>query len=546
MSKRFAAASIYANLDRMDAASLKGWLDWHRALKYPPRYVNLFAAAKMNESAGLLREVKAALPDTTPVWRAYDGRDAWGGQTSEAWTDGNWWARCAMRGLSESAAAALWYSRRVQPHEALIRETGAIVMLLNEAEPVFNARFEAECIRLLGENGIRAAAMCWATGNPANWGDYAHPAIEAEIRAAGKYNALLRCHEYAGFRAEEQNSLIGRFEHILKAYSSYEQPAPDILIGEFGLCRATVQRDAAGQSVIYLDPDVGWRMMPGIGEAEYLDFTNTSAQTYYVPRKVSLSVFDWHGWGTNDSFGVRGARDYLDGLRALCDNHLNFAVEDDVTTNPTPPVVVGNSRPDNLSMPIKAKVVRFGTSGKIRNVRGTWSYTGADVGDASAGDIIVRYEMPIKTGPVSATQTGKWQYVEIMDGDKVKQAGWLWVDGVVWESVVAEPPPVVPDPPVVVEPPPQEPNPYKLYEIRVQTRMTTIEAEHLEQGLLLGMVALAELGVWLDDTNSAQHLENAAKLMRSALRSMSYLAAAPVEVKLLPVVEKSAVDSAAS
>lgn len=542
MTQRYSAASIYANLDRMDAGSLREWLDWHKALKHPPRYVNLFAAAKMNESVQVLREVKAALPKTTPVWRAYDGRDAWGGQASAAWTDGNWWQQCSLRGLSETLAAERWFARRVQPHLNVIRETGAIVMLLNEADPVFNARFEAECIRLLGEEGIRAAAMCWATGNPANWGDYAHPAIEAEIRAAGKYNALLRCHEYAGFKPEEQNSLIGRFEHILKAYENYKQPTPDMLIGEFGLCKATIQRDAAGANMILLDPDVGWRMMPGIGEVQYLDYTHAAAQTYYVPRKASISIFDWHGWGTNDSFGVRGAATYLNALRALCDSHLNFAVEDDVTSNPTPPVVV-NSRPDNLSIPIKARLVRFGASGKTRNLRDTWSYTGADVGDVNAGDIVVRYEIPIKTGPVSANQTGKWQFVEVMSGDTVTAQGWLWADGAVWEAVIAEPPPVVvPDPPT----PPQEPNPHKLYEIRVQTRMTVTEAEHLSKGLLLGMVALAELGVWLDDTNSPHHLENAAKLVRDSLRAFSYLVAAPMEAKLIPVEESAKVDAAAS
>lgn len=330
MTKVYSAASLYANLDRMDTTSLNEWLAWHKALKYAPRYVVLFSAARMNDAPDVLRRVKDTLPDTTIVWRAFDGRDPWGAvpENGKRWDDSNFYMQLEHQNafIAPSKAAQMWLDRRVMPHQKVITETNTVVMLLNEADPVFNAWFEAACIKELGEEGIRAGAFAWAAGTP-DWWDYVKPQIEDAVRMAAKYNALIMPHEYAGVRVEEQNSLINRYTVLHGVYKVLGLPLPDTLIGELALCKARVE----GNKII-LDPDVGWRMM-GVDEIRVVDFLHATIKNWYLPKQVSASIFDWAGWGTNDSFGVRGATRLLDTLRALLDNHLNFEVD---TSNPHP------------------------------------------------------------------------------------------------------------------------------------------------------------------------------------------------------------------
>lgn len=326
----YSAASIYANLDRMDAGSLREWLDWHKSLKFPPRYVVLFSAARMNDAPDAMRLIHRELPETTIVWRAYDGRDPWGAAAAsyKQWDDSNYYRQLKDQNvfILPDKAAEMWVDRRVMPHQKVISETGAVVMLLNEADPLFNAYFEAQAIKALGDEGIRAGAFAWATGTP-DWKDYESDAIRDAVRMAHKYNALVMPHEYAGVKPEEQNSLINRFTALHKVYTDQGLPTPDTLIGELALCKARVEG-----SRIILDPDVGWRMMD-VSETRCVDFLHTTIKTWYLPMQVASSIFDWAGWGTNGSFGVRGAKQLLTTLKALMDAHLNFEVSED---NPHP------------------------------------------------------------------------------------------------------------------------------------------------------------------------------------------------------------------
>lgn len=327
--KLFSAASFYANLDRMDAASLREWLDWHRKLKYPPRYVVLFSAARFYDTPDILRRVHGELPETTIVWRGFDGRDPWGAAPAMEVNDSNFWAFCKSRGIDVKTAAQLWVSRRVLPFANVISETGTVVHLLNEADPKSNAEFEAACIEQMGEEGVRAGAFAWAAGTP-DWPDYQSAQIEDAVKAAARHNALVMVHEYAGTKVEEQNSLINRYATLLDVYTRLRQPRPDVLIGELGACKARVEGDK-----IILDPDIGWRGMP-ISDTQYVDFLHATIKNWYIPKRTSASIFDWEGWGLNGSFGVRGATRLLDTLRALLDSHLNFEVDNTPAPLPAP------------------------------------------------------------------------------------------------------------------------------------------------------------------------------------------------------------------
>ncbi len=173
MTQTFSAASIYGIIDRMAAGDIQRWLDFHKRLKHPPRFINVFTAAKFDQGPDVLRQVKESLPDTIPVWRGYDGKDAWGNipPPELPWTDSSFYLRLWNTSMTSARmAAGLWFERRVKPFLGVIRETGAIIHLLNEAQPLTNASFEAECIRLLGEEGIRAGAFAWTAGTP-DWPD---------------------------------------------------------------------------------------------------------------------------------------------------------------------------------------------------------------------------------------------------------------------------------------------------------------------------------------------------------------------------------------
>lgn len=494
---RYSAASIYGIIDRMNAADLEAWLGWHRRLMHPPRFINVFAAARFAESPAILRQVKNALPDTTPIWRGYDGRDAWGNfpPANVDWNDSNFYLRLWNHSLmTPQMAAGLWYARRVKPYLDVIRETGAIVMLLNEASAVFNAPFETECIRILGEEGLRAAAFRWNTGTP-DWGEYDHPAIAAEVAMAEKYNALVGTHEYCGLTPELQNSLINRFETLTKRFTH----RPDVFIGEFGLALARLENGA-----IKLDPDAGWLEM-GVSEDAYVQFIRAVASTYYIPHKVSFSIFDWIGWGRNGSFGVGRYKQLLDWLAAASDE-LSFTIEDGPMDTPALKI----EKPAEAMIGIRARVKSFGGQ-QSRNLRASWSYTAADIGDVKVGDLVRRFDLPIKDGAVNAASSGKWCYVEVLDASGTITAnGWLWRDGVVWENATQTqeiPVVVVPDKPTEstdvipdekpVDPPPVEtlPTPAQPAEIPAATVISTkayalqIEAMEVQHQLIEAALA---------------------------------------------------------
>jgi len=343
MTKVFSAASLYANLDRMNAASLREWLDWHRKLKYPPRYVVLFSAARFYDTPKVLQKVHDELPETTIVWRGYDGRDPWGYVPLDEVTDANFWLICQKRNIDIKTASQMWVERRVLPFANVLRQTGTVVHLLNEADPKSNAEFEAACIEQMGEEGVRAGAFAWAAGTP-DWPDYQAPQIEAAVRAAARHNTLVMVHEYAGAKVEEQNSLINRYSTLLAVYTRLGLPQPEVLIGELAACKARVE----GNKII-LDPDVGWRGMP-LTDTQYVDFLHTAIKNWYLPKRASAAIFDWAGWGLNDSFGLRGADRLLDTLRALLDSNLNFEVDNTpaplpVPDKPAPPVEIPTPAP---------------------------------------------------------------------------------------------------------------------------------------------------------------------------------------------------------
>jgi hypothetical protein len=493
MKRTYAAASIYGIIDRMDVADIQRWLGWHKKLKYPPRFINVFTAARFNEAPNILRQVRDSLPDTTPVWRGYDGKDAWGNVPPETmkWDDSNYYLRLwnAM-GMGPTLAANLWYTRRVKPYLPVIRETKSIVMLLNEANAIFNAPFETELIRILGEEGVRAAAFRWNTGTP-KWAEYWHELIAAEVAMAEKYDTLIGPHEYSGLTAELQNSLINRNQTLVKLFKK----APDVFIGEFGLALAKKVEDE-----IQLDPDAGWLEM-GVSEDAYTRFIRETAMAWYVPNKVSFSVFDWIGWGRNGSFGVGRYEKVLDGLIDLSEL-MSFSVEDAAVDTPTTPIIM--ERPAEVSSSVRARVKSI--PGGTRNLRARYNYAATDVGDLKAGDVVRRFDIPTHDGLVNATTSGKWCFVEVLDGDTVKQAGWTWKDNIVWESVTAtQETPVVVDPTPEPQPDPTVPPPETLPDgvplgtvthKRYSLEIKTTEAQHqlIEQALMLILSGIGYLG----------------------------------------------------
>lgn len=453
MTQIYSAASIYGIIDRMDAGEIQRWLDWHKRLHYPPRFINMFTAAKFNEAPNLLRQVRDSLPLTTPIWRGYDGKDAWGNTPNTDWDDSNFyvnlWNHSAM---SPAMAAGMWFARRVKPFVDVIRETGAIIHLLNEAQPMFNAPYETEQIRLLGEEGIRAGAFAYAPGTP-DWPDYQQQAIEDEIKMAAKYKALVMTHEYAGIKPEEQNSLINRNQNMVTKYDQLKLDKPDVFIGEFGLAKAAINPHTGK---IDLDANVGWREM-GVSEVQYMDFIKATAKVWYLPNKVSFSVFDWIGWGNNGSFGVSKSRGLLDSL-ITASEWMSFSVEDKAMPLPaTPAPVEIMPRPPEAQRGFRVRVRAI--PAPFRNLRESWDFDSADKGDLTPGDVVRRFDIPIHMGRVSAISTGKWIYVEKLDSDlptaNVIAAGYVWGERITWENLTTSTGEV----PVVVQEPPPQPSP---------------------------------------------------------------------------------------
>ncbi len=466
MTQMYSAASIYGLTDRMDDAAIRAWLNWHQKLKHPPRFINVFTAAKFEQGPNLLRQVRDALPDTTPVWRGYDGKDAWGNPANPEWTDSDFYINMwNFSAASVPVAALMWFERRVKPYLSVIRETNAVVMLLNEATPVFNATFESECMRLMGEEGVRAAAFRWATGTP-DWVDYGQWAIQDAVQMAVKYKAVVGPHEYGGLKPEQRNSLINRFTTLTDLFPADAQP--DVFIGEFGLTVANIDTKT---NEITLDPNRGWRLT-GATEAQYVDdFILPIATTYYVPKKVSFSLYSGPDWGIDGSFGVMKYQGLLDRLIDASEQ-FSFSVEDDKPmVTPTPAPIEIMPRPAEATIGIRMRVKSIPTP--FRNLRESWDYKSKDTGDLLAGDVVRRFGIPIRIGPVSAGSSGKWNYVEKLDSDSptaaVVAAGYVWNDRITWEPLgtATSEVPVVPDPtpdptpeptpePDDLPPPPQE------------------------------------------------------------------------------------------
>jgi len=498
MIQTFSAASIYGIIDRMDATAIQEWLNWHKRLKYPPRFINVFTAATFNDAPSILRQVRASLPNTTPIWRGYDGKDAWGNtpDSTLAWDDSNYYLMLwNNRLMTPQMAAGLWFVRRVKPYVDVIRETGAIIHLLNEAQPLFNAPFETECIRLLGEEGIRAGAFAWAAGTP-DWPDYQQQTIEDEMQMAAKYKALVMTHEYSGIKPEEQNSLINRNQQLITRFDHLKLERPDVFIGEFGLAKAAIDPHTGK---VDLDANAGWHAMD-VSEVQYMDFIKGTAKVWYLPKQVSFSLFDWAGWGNAGSFGVSKSQGLLDSL-ITASEWMSFSVE--ATPTPTLPQNTGEGvitiqRPPEATIGIRMRVKLI--PAPFRNLRASWDYEAADVGDLVPGDVVRRFDIPIHTGRVSALSTGKWIYVEKMDSDlptaKVLAAGYVWGERITWEPLANSTGEVpVVSPPVVTgegETPVVPVTTAKRYSLEIETT----DERHLliEQGLMALLGSLVFLG----------------------------------------------------
>lgn len=462
MVKTYSAASIYGIIDRMDATAIHAWLNWHTRLKYPPRFINVFTAAKFDQGPNILRQVRDCLTDTTPVWRGYDGKNAWGTAETPEWTDENYYINLWNRNAtSAKMAAGMWFARRVKPFVDVIRETGAIVHLLNEAAPVFNAPFETEAMRLLHEEGIRAGAFAWAAGTP-DWPDYSTQSIQDAVAMAAKTNALVMVHEYSGIKPEEQNSLINRNQTLVKLFPK----APDVFLGEFALAKATIEN-----GVIKLDAGRGWLEIP-VSEAEYFQFIQHTANMWYVPNKIAFSLYDWIGWGVNASFGVGNHQGLLD---ELIDASAWMTIQvEDATPTPTLPKNTGEeanqpppqpspvngggstppieivTRPAEAKIGLRARVKSIPT--EYRNLRESWDYRAKKTGELKPGDIVRRFDIPLHSGYVAENSMGNWIYVEKLSDDTtsatVLASGYVWSTRITWENVhpTVEVPVVVPPP----------------------------------------------------------------------------------------------------
>ena len=492
MTKTYSALSIYGIIDRMDSTAITAWLKWHQRLKYPARYINVFTASKFDQGPDILRLVRDRLPDTTPVWRGYDGKNAWGAAESPEWTDANYYINLWNRNAtSPQMAAGMWFARRVKPFLEVIRETGAIVHLLNEAAPVFNAPFETECMRILHEEGVRPGAFAWAAGTP-DWPDYDQQAIKDAVQMAAKCNALVMVHEYAGDKPEEQNSLINRNQTLVKLFPK----PPDVFLGEFALAQATIV-----DGKIILDADAGWGEMD-VSEGAYFQFIQHTTNAWYLPNKVSFSIYDWAGWGRNASFGVGNHQGLLDELIDASE-WMTIEIEPPPQPSPvngggsTPPVEIV-TRPAAAKIGVRARIKSIPT--EYRNMRVSWDYRAEKTGELKVGDVIRRFDIPMHSGPVAENSMGNWIFVEKLSdatsAASVVASGYVWGTRITYETLnpTAEVPVVTPAPEPIPEPQPQLPAvTARRYSLVIETsdeRHALIEAtlmKLLESVVYLGM-----------------------------------------------------------
>lgn len=274
-----ARLSPYVNFDAMDNPSLAACERWVARIK--PKYLQCFAAARWNESRGLIERMRRASPDSTIIWRGY---------AHDSLADEAFYARQHEQGISPVQAAYNWYQYRVKPFRDFIHEHKIVIMLLNEAAPVFNAPFETECIRLLGEDGVRVAAMAWATGTP-DVPEYQHPAILECVRMMHRYNTILNRHEYCNPDPALHNDLVNRYRREWGLFEQMGFLTPETVIGEFGAVKAWLSN-----GVIQLDADAGWRSL-GISEEQYADLLLGLDAAWYRPNGVCWNLYQWGGMG---------------------------------------------------------------------------------------------------------------------------------------------------------------------------------------------------------------------------------------------------------
>lgn len=264
----------YLNFDAMDQASLNRCEAYLKRLQ--PRYIQCFAAARWNESGQLIGRIRSACPDSTIIWRGY---------AHDSLNDESFYANQRAAGLSAVQAAYNWFQYRVKPFEDFIRAHKIAIMLLNEAAPIFNAPFETECIRLLGESGIQAAAMAWSAGTP-DLPDYQHPALLECARAMRRYGSILNRHEYAGRTSALQSDLIYRCSREWALFDSIGLGRPSTVLGEFGIVHAW--RNGG----IHLDAEKGWRAI-GLSEQEYADWILGIDSAWYRRDNICWNLYQW-------------------------------------------------------------------------------------------------------------------------------------------------------------------------------------------------------------------------------------------------------------
>jgi len=478
---RYSAYAPYCNVDGMPPDVLTAYFDHLRTLRYPPRYVTVFTAATYNDAPALLRRHKRELPQTTIVWRGYDGRDPWGAFPAgepDAWNDGNMWEMFARRNIAPDLAAEIWFNWRVKPHLELIRELDLIVMLSNEAAPIPSAAYEAAAIRRAGRENVRVAAFCWATGTPANWTDYTHQDILDMVDAAAQYNALVRPHEYLHPREELRAGLLGRYLRLIDQFKARGHKLPDVLIGEYGATVAELITLPGGAKSIALDAHKGWRKIDGLHDYAYAMLLAAASQAWYQKYAVSFNVFSWWNWGEDGSFGIWNAARFLQTVKELVDtNELTIEVDMPEIKYPNRPVQL-------LDQPGTRAVVTFGTNAAKRNLRFLPNTTpdAVDVGDVAPGDTVTVWDYVWKSNDGTGSR-----WLEYENGVK----GYVWADGAVFTPVVVppvEPPPPPPenpgDPPPVM--PPAEPPPaeeIRDWQIVIPYRGTQTEVIMLQTGV---------------------------------------------------------------
>lgn len=253
-----------------------------------PAYMTVFNAMLWDQSESYITELLNASPTSKIIWRAYP---------QDSVEDAGYYVRAVESGKTAPQAAGEWVAMRLGRWLPFVRRHGLIIKLLNEAAPVFNAPFETEVIRQLGEQGIRCAAMAWATGTP-DLGEYRSLAIADCIRTASKFDAVVNCHEYGSLDPTNENDLVNRFTRITALYRSMGLPLPTVVIGEFGLVGF---KNVNG--VMFADAEAGWKRM-GVSDQAYFGYMKRSDASWYRPRNVCWTVFRWGEKGRFVDFNI--------------------------------------------------------------------------------------------------------------------------------------------------------------------------------------------------------------------------------------------------